>query len=377
MTSVVTEPIRCRAAVLHGRGQPFSVEEIEVDPPHEGEVMVKIAAAGLCHSDYLLVTGDLGYDGYPVVPGHEGAGVITAVGPGVTRVKVGDHVLLTFIPSCGDCHWCNRNLQLLCVRGRGSTGGWPLDRTARMRTSDGRELRQFMFISTFAEYTVCPADSCVVVPKELSLETVSVAGCAVPTGYGAAVNRGGVRPGDATAVLGVGGVGVNAVQGAKVAGASRIIAIDFDDDKLELARQFGATDVINSKGVDPVEAVLALTGGIGVNQAIVTIPSDKGLAPALEMVCRDGTVVLVGIAAGNTTTVEMPINSMILLSKRVLGSVYGNCNPRQDFPRILDLYQKGVLKLDELITSRYSLDQINEGYQDLHHGKNIRGIMVY
>lgn len=230
--------MKTRAAVLYGTNQPFQIEEIELDDPKEGEVLVHLVASGLCHSDWHLVTGDLPVN-YPIVAGHEGAGVVEKVGPGVTAVKPGDHVILTFIPSCGRCRWCSSGLTMLCDLGAGILQGQQLDGTYRMRNKDGQGLGQMCLISTFSEWTVCPVASVVPISKDLPLDKVCLVGCGVPTGFGAAINRADVQPGETVAIFGIGGVGINAVQGAAVKGAAKVIAVDLVDFKLEMAEEMG------------------------------------------------------------------------------------------------------------------------------------------
>jgi len=370
--------MKTRAAVLYGTNQPFQIEEIELDDPKEGEVLVHLAASGLCHSDWHLVTGDLPVN-YPIVAGHEGAGVVEKVGPGVTAVKPGDHVILTFIPSCGRCRWCSSGLTMLCDLGAGILQGQQLDGTYRMRNKDGQGLGQMCLISTFSEWTVCPVASVVPISKDLPLDKVCLVGCGVPTGFGAAVNRADVQPGETVVIFGIGGVGINAVQGAAVKGAAKVIAVDPVDFKLEMAEEMGATHTINNSREDPVARILELTNGIGADKTIVTIDvvQPEHIGMAYKATRKAGRTVVVGLAPVGVDRMDVPPLDLVLMQKEIVGSLYGNSNPRADLPRYLELYRTGTLKVDELITKTYTLDQINEGYQDMLEGRNIRGVIRY
>ncbi|MDI3341146.1 MAG: NDMA-dependent alcohol dehydrogenase [Sphaerobacter sp.] len=370
--------MKTRAAVLYGPNQRFQIEEIELDEPKAGEVLVHLAATGLCHSDWHLVTGDLPVN-YPIVAGHEGAGVVEQVGPGVTEVKPGDHVILTFIPSCGRCRWCSSGLTMLCDLGANILQGQQLDSTYRMHTQNGQDLGQMCLISTFSEWTVCPVASVVPIPHDLPLDKVCLVGCGVPTGFGAAVNRADVQPGETVAIFGIGGVGINAVQGAAVKGAAKVIAVDLVDFKLEMAEELGATHTINNSREDPVALIRELTNGVGADKTIVTIdvvqPEHVGMA--YRATRKGGRTVVVGLGQPTAGHIDIPPTDLVLMQKEVVGSLYGNSNPRVDLPRYLELYRAGTLKVDELITRTYTLDQINEGYQDMLEGRNIRGVIRY
>lgn len=373
--------VRTRAAVLYEAGQPFQVQEIELDEPKAGEVLVHIAATGLCHSDWHAVTGDLARLYYPVVLGHEGAGVVERVGPGVTEtsgIKPGDHVILTFIPSCGRCRFCSMGQTMLCDLGANILAGPQLDGSFRMH-ADGADLGQFCLISTFSEYTVCPVASCVVIPEDLPLDKVCLVGCGVPTGFGSAVNRADVQPGETVAIFGIGGVGINAVQGAAIKGAARIVAVDPVEFKLEMAEEMGATHTVNPNNEDPVQRVLQLTDGVGADKAIVTIGvvQPEHVGNATKCIRKGGRVVVTGTGPLNSEHVDVNVTDLVLSQKEVLGTLYGASNPRTDLPRYLELYRIGKLKVDELITKTYTLDQINEGYQDMLEGRIIKGVIDY
>lgn len=370
--------MKTRAAVLHGPNKLFSIEELELDEPKAGEVLVTMVATGICHSDWHFATGDHPAR-YPFVAGHEGAGVVEKVGPGVTEVQPGDHVLLTFIPPCGKCRWCLTGLPVLCDRGAGATIGAQLDGTYRMHTKDGQDVAQFALTSCFSEYTVAPVDALVKIEPDVPLDRACLVSCCVPTGVGAATKRGEVRAGDTVAVFGLGGVGMNAVQGAALAGAAKVIAVDVIDWKLEAAKEFGATHTINAKYDDPVQRILELTNGVGADRTIVTLGlvEPEHIGQAHRATRKAGRTVVVGLAAITTDSMKVPPADLVLLGKEVVGTLYGHVNPRVDFPYLIQLYRAGRLKLDELVTKTYKLEQINEGYQDLLEGRVIRGVILF
>jgi NDMA-dependent alcohol dehydrogenase len=371
--------MKSRAAVLYGPHQPFKVEEIEVDDPQSGEVLVHLAATGLCHSDYHMVTAEYGDLRFPMIGGHEGAGIVEKVGSNVTHLKAGDHVLLTFIPACGRCRFCSMGLSFLCDRGAGILAGQQLDGTFRMHNREGQDLGQFALISTFSEWTIVPEVSCVKVEPDLDLAKICIVGCCVPTGFGAAVNRADVQPGETVVIFGIGGVGINAVQGAAVNGAAKVIAVDVVDFKLEVAEEMGATHTINATKEDPIEKIKELTWGVGADKAIVTIDNvlPEHVGNAVKAIRKAGRAVIVGIANVQHTSIEVSPFDLVLSAKELMGSLYGNSPVQADLPRYLGLYRSGKLKVDELITRTYTLDQINQGYKDMLDGKNIRGVVVY
>ncbi|ABG06060.1 Alcohol dehydrogenase, zinc-binding protein [Rubrobacter xylanophilus DSM 9941] len=371
--------MKSRAALLYGEGQEFRVEEIEVDDPKQNEVLVHLAATGLCHSDYHMVTGEYGPLHFPMIGGHEGAGVVEKVGPGVTRVSPGDHVLLTFIPACGHCRFCSMGLSFLCDRGAAILQGPQLDGTFRMHTADGQDAGQFCCISTFSEYTVVPEASIVPIDRDLDLTKVCIVGCCVPTGFGSAVNKADVQPGETVVVFGIGGVGINAVQGAAVKGASKVVAVDPVDFKLETAEELGATHTINPNERDPVQTVVDLTNGVGADKAIITIDNvlPEHVGQAFKAIRKGGRVVVTGVARYDHQHIDVPPYELTLFAKEVVGTMYGDSPVNADLARYLELYRTGKLKVDELITRTYSHDEINQGYRDMLDGKNIRGVIVY
>ena len=369
--------MKTRAALMMEAPGIWDVREVDLDEPKEGEVLIKLAASGLCHSDDHVATGDLPVAVYPFAGGHEGSGIIERVGPSVRSVAPGDHVVTSFIPGCGRCRWCASGMQNLCDTGAILLFGAQLDGTYRMHL-DGRPVGQMSLISTFSEYTVAPEISVVKIPPDIPLDKACLVGCGVTTGWGSAVNSGAVRPGDTVIVMGIGGIGINAVQGAKHAGASNIIAVDPVAFKREKAQELGATHVAENMTAATALAQ-GMTNGQGADSAIVTVGVTKGehVGEAFTAIRKAGTVVVTGI--GNFMETGVPVNlfELALFQKRIQGSLFGASSPSKDIPRLLALYQAGVLKLDELVTRTYSLDEINEGYADMHAGRNIRGVIVF
>ena len=371
--------MKSRAAVLYGEGQEFKLEEVEVDDPRENEVLIHLAATGLCHSDYHMVTGEYGPLHFPMIGGHEGAGIVEKVGSAVTRVKPGDHVLLTFIPSCGKCRFCSMGQSFLCDMGANLVLGPQPDGAFRMHTQDGQDAGQFCHISTFSEWTVVPEASVVPVGEDLDLTKICIVGCCVPTGFGSAVNKADVQPGETVVVFGIGGVGINAIQGAHVKGASRVVAVDPVDFKLETAEEMGATHTINPNQQDVVERVTEMTNGVGADKAIITIDNvlPEHVGTAFRAIRKGGRVVVTGIARYEHQHIDVSPFELTLFAKEVVGAMYGSSPVYADLERYLGLYRAGILKVDELTTRTYTHDQINEGYQDMLDGKNIRGVIVY
>jgi S-(hydroxymethyl)glutathione dehydrogenase/alcohol dehydrogenase len=364
---------------LYGPTRSFSIEEIDVDEPKEGEVLVKLVATGLCHSDWHFATGAAPVR-FPMVVGHEGAGIVEKVGPGVSEVQPGDHVVLCSIPACGKCRWCLSGLAALCDRGILLTQGAQLDGTFRFH-KDGQDIAQFALVSAFSEYTVCPVDSVIKIDPDLPLDRACLVGCAVPTGWGAAVNRARVRPGETVAIFGTGGVGMNAVQGAALAGAEKVIAIDLVDWKLEKAKEFGATHTINPTREDPVQRIMDITHGVGADATSLTpsLVTPSLLTTATRATRKAGRTVIVGAIGRDPNEVEThPLDLMfMLMAKEVFGTIFGHNVPRIDIPRLLALYRDGKLKLDELVTRRYRLEEINQAYHDVERGQVIRGVLVF
>lgn len=367
--------MKTRAAVQYAPGEPIRVEEVELDPPGEHEVQVRVVAAGVCHSDYHVVTGEL--PSYlPMALGHEGAGIIEAIGPGVTGYHVGQHVVLSFMPACGVCRACTSGHSNLCDKGTATVPGAQLDGTYRMH-KDGKNVGQFCFVSTFSERTVVPDISLVPVSEHYPLNRAVLVGCGVLTGVGSAIHRARVRPGSIALVVGCGGVGSNIVQGAALAGAQMIIAVDIHDFKLEKARELGATHTINSRESDPLNEIRRLTGGAGVDYAFDAIALPDTTAQAYKALAKNGTLVIVGLAPATQLSLPIAPLNLVLTQKAVMGVLYGDAQPRNDIPMMLKMYETGKIKLDELVTQSYTLDQINEAYADMVSGKIIRGVIEF
>lgn len=363
-----------KAAVLYAAGAPLQIEDLTVEDPKRGEVMVRVAAGGVCHSDLHVMNGDLGAP-LPVVLGHEGAGIVEKVGDGVTDVAPGDHVLLLWRASCGHCKHCLRGRPALCEMGTSIRwSGHLTDGTSRFRRGSD-EIRHFNGVSSFGELTVVPREGLIKIDPTIPLEKAAIVGCAVMTGVGAVVNTARVAPGDSIAVIGCGGVGLNVVQGGALAGAEKIVAVDVLDNKLEYARQFGATHVVNAREGDPIEAVKEITGG-GADYVFEVIGNPKTMAQGYQMARRGGTLIVVGVAKTGAE-VSFPALSLMLDEKTVRGSLYGSCRPEFDVPRFLNLYRAGKLKLDELISREYPLAQINEAFAALGRGEVARSIIRF
>ncbi|GAB3680877.1 NDMA-dependent alcohol dehydrogenase [Saccharopolyspora tripterygii] len=368
--------MRTRAAVLLAAGKPFEVIELHLAAPKRGEVLIRMVAAGLCHSDLHLLTGDMP-SRLPMVGGHEGAGIVEEVGPGVTKVKPGDHIVCSFIPSCGVCRYCSTGRQNLCDLGANLLDGQLLDGTFRFH-HEGEDVGGMCSVGTFAEYSTLSEHSVVKIDDWLPLETAALVSCGVPTGWGSAVYTGNVRAGDTTVVYGAGGIGMNAVQGAALAGAKNVVVVEPQEFKRDAAPTFGATHVFADAGAAH-EAVVELTRGQGADQAVVTVGKvdETVVQAAFAAVGKGGTVVVTGVSPSGELTVHVPGEELTFWQKTIKGSLFGECNPQHDIKKLLGLYDQGRLKLDELITRRYRLDQVNEGYQDLVDGKNIRGVIVF
>ncbi len=326
--------MKTKAAVLWGLNEKWQVEEVELDGPKEHEVLVKLTASGLCHSDEHLVTGDIPMP-HPVVGGHEGAGVVAGIGSHVTHVAEGDSVVLSFLPSCGRCSYCARGMQNLCDLGAFLLNGPQPDGTYRFH-GRGQGLGQMCLLGTFSEYTTVPAASVVKVDDGTALDKAALVGCGVTTGFGSAVRTAEVKAGETVVVMGIGGIGINAVQGARIAGARNIVAIDPVEFKRQKAMELGAT------------------------HAVATVPEAAMLVFELTRGHMTGSIFM-----------------LTMMEKQIRGSLFGSSNAQYDIPRMLELYNKGQLKLDELITREYALEDVNQGYEDMRNGLNIRGLIRY
>jgi S-(hydroxymethyl)glutathione dehydrogenase/alcohol dehydrogenase len=362
-----------RAAVLYGFNEPFAVEEVELAAPRQGEVRVKLAASGVCHSDLSIQRGILPMPP-PRIIGHEGAGVVEEVGPGVTSVAAGDHVILSWMYPCGHCVDCGKGQPAHCQVALGAMmSGGTYDGTTRFKAR-GQDMPHW--VGSFAESTVVPETACVKIRKDAPLDKACLVGCGVMTGVGAVLNTAKVEEGATVAVFGAGGVGLNVIQGALLAGASRIVAVDLLDSKLELAREFGATDTVNASKGDADVVVRELTGGRGVDYAFEVIGSPKVIAQAFGCLARGGKAVVVG-APPFGSEVTLPAFPFSMEEKSVIGSFYGTPRFHYDMPRIIDLYMAGRLKLDQLVTRTFALADINEAMEAMEQGAVARGVIVY
>ncbi|MEK6440781.1 NDMA-dependent alcohol dehydrogenase [Pseudonocardia sp. T1-2H] len=368
--------MKTKAAVVYETGKPIEIEELELDGPKAGEVLIRYTYAGLCHSDVHISHGDMEAR-LPMVLGHEGAGIIEEVGEGVTRVKAGDHVVCSFIPNCGVCRWCATGRQSICDMGATILEGY-LPGPRFPLTGPRGEYGAMCMLGTFSQYGTIHQNSVVKVDDDLPLDKAVLVGCGVPTGWGSAVNAADVQPGETVIVSGVGGIGINAVQGARFAGAKNLIAVDPLQNKREKAMELGATHAVASIE-EAGDLARAMTNGNGADKSIVTagIVDEPIVTGAFNATGKGGTVVLTGLNRLDIANVQLPGSIMTLFRKTVKGALFGDCNPTVDIPKILGLYQSGDLKLDELITRTYTLEQVNEGYDDLLNGKNIRGVMVH
>jgi alcohol dehydrogenase (nicotinoprotein) len=366
-----------RAAVLHKPGQDWEITELDLDEPKPFEVLIRYKAAGLCHSDEHIREEGGSHIRLPLVGGHEGAGIVEAVGAGVTRVQPGDHVVTSYIPACGRCRYCSTGHQNLCDRGLYAGTGCLQDETFRFHRN-GEDYGGFCALGTFSDHTVVSEYSCVRIDDDIPFEVAALVGCGVTTGWCSAVRAGETRAGETVVIFGIGGVGINAVQGARYAGAANVIAIDPNPFKLEMASQLGAT-FTTSDLEQAREELIGLTRGQMADLAVVTVGvlEPEITADAVSLVGKAGRVVLTSVSRANTKTVSLTGSPLVGWHKRIQGSLAGGSNPIYEMPRLLDLYRSGELKLDEIITSRYALEQVNEGYRDLLAGKNIRGVILH
>ncbi|HEX7066267.1 MAG TPA: Zn-dependent alcohol dehydrogenase [Bacillales bacterium] len=364
-----------KAAVLHNYGERLKIEDVNLEKPKEGEVRVQMKAAGICHSDLHVINADLPLP-IPMVLGHEGAGIVEEVGNGVTRVKPGDHVVLNWVPECGECFYCRSGRPDMCDEAfKLATSGTMADGTTRFRYGE-QNLYQFNQTGTFTEYTVVPENGAVPIRKDVPFELACLVGCGVMTGVGAVAKTAGVEPGSTVAVIGTGGVGLNVVQGASLSGAKQIIAIDLLDKKLTMAETFGATDTVNASEEDVIQSVLDLTDGSGVDYAFEVIGRPQTVAQAYNITNKTGTAVVVGVAPPHES---VSINAFSLPSqgKTLTGSWYGQANASIDIPKLIDLYSVGKIQLEPLISHFYSLNEINEGFEELKSGRNARGVIRF
>jgi S-(hydroxymethyl)glutathione dehydrogenase/alcohol dehydrogenase len=371
--------MKTRGAIIRKAPGTYEVVDMDVDEPRHGELRVKMVASGLCHSDDHIATGDMPVGTYPLAGGHEGSGVVAQVGPGVTGFAEGDHVVFSFLPGCGRCRWCASGMQNLCDLGAMLLVGSRFnDPTSFRMHLDGQPVGQMAGLATFSEYTTVDINSAVKIPSEIPLDRACLLGCGVGTGWGSAVNSAEVQVGDTVIVMGIGGIGINAVQGAAHAGAANVIAVDPVPFKLEKAEEMGATHTFASMD-EAADFARSVTNGQGADSAIVTVGVTKAehVEQAFHAIRKAGTVVITGIGNAAEGAPPVPLMELTLMQKRLQGSLFGACAPSKDILRQIELYRSGMLKLDELITHRYTLDEVAQGYEDMHAGKLIRGVIVY
>ena len=362
-----------KAAVLFESNKPMPIVELDQSEPKTGEVRVNISAAGVCASDHHVMTGD-NPTPMPIVLGHEGAGVVDTVGPGVTMVKKGDRCVLSFVPSCGYCRSCRTGIPNICDTNR-ETGTRQYDGTCRLYTSDGTEVHQFAKLGVFAETIVIPQQACYPIPDDVPMEVAALIGCSVTTGVGGVINQPNMRAGMTVAVIGAGGVGLNAIQGAALMNASRVIVVDIHDHKLEFAYKFGATDVINAKDRDAVDVIHEMTGD-GVDFAFDTFGHKLTTEQAYKATRKGGTTVIVGLAPDGMNA-EIPLVELVRNQKTLVGSYYGSASPHETFGKLLNFYRQGRIDVGGMVTRRYKLDEINLAYEALERGEDGRGVIIF
>lgn len=368
------EELRYSAAVLHAAGERLSIEQVVTAPPAADNVLVRVRAAGLCHTDLEVVDGGLHYP-MPIILGHEAAGVVEAVGPDVTGLAPGDHVILSWNPHCGDCFYCRRDNPILCETYlRETVKGTHFDGSRPVRLSDGRPLSQLMFLGAFAEYCHVSAGQAIAIPKDVPLDRACLIGCAVMTGVGAAINVADIRPGDVAMVIGCGAVGLAAVQGACMAGAGMVIAVDLDDAKLALAKRLGADVTVNARHQDAADVARAHSAGRGADVVIEAAGSGAAFRSSVEAVRPGGSVVWLG-KTGVNDDVAFRWGSL-MQEKRIRRNSYGDARPARDFPMLAQGYLDGRLLLDDLITDRIALADINDGLDRLRRGEAIRSVVL-
>lgn len=357
-----------KAAVCYEFGKPLVVEDVEIAPPQIGEIKVRVKACAICHSDILYMEGGWGGT-LPAVYGHEAAGVVEEVGPGVTLMQPGDHVIVTLVRSCGSCYLCSQGQAHICET------KFPLDKKGPLTTKDGKPIVHGLRTGAFAEYAVVDQSQAVVLPKDVPLDSASLLSCGVITGLGAVVNTASVRPGSSVVVIGTGGVGLNSVQGGAICNAAVNIAIDVADDKLEAAKIFGATHTINSAKEDVPAAVKALTDGRGADYVFITVGNAKAIEQGYSLARNGGIVTIVGMTASGIKA-EFEAVDLAGDAKQVLGSKMGSVRLQLDVPKFVELYQQGRLKLDELISGRYPLAEINEAVASVKRGEALRNVVT-
>ena len=381
--------MKIRAAVCSGLNEPWKTEEVDIDAPGPHEVRVQMAYAGMCHSDEHLRTGDMSVapevieifgvkSMFPMIGGHEGGGIVAEIGPGVETLAVGDHVAMSFIPACGRCFWCASGRQHLCDLGMAILAG-PMMSDGQWRYHlDGQNINRMTQLGTFAEQLLANETSLVKIDPGVSLKAAALISCGLSTGFGSAVDRGGVKPGETVVVVGCGGVGSGAIQGARIAGARFIVAVDPLPFKVEKAKEIGATHGAASI-LDANFLLPELTEGRMADVVILTpgVLTGDLIAPAMQLASKDGRVVATAIAPFNQNEVTLNLFNLAMFNQALLGTVFGSCSPRVQIPNLLRLYQAGLLEVDKLITQEYTIDQVQNGYDDLAAGVNVRGVVKF
>jgi len=370
--------MKTKGALIWEFNQPWSIEEIEIGDPVKDEVKIQMEAAGMCHSDHHLVTGGIPMAGFPVLGGHEGAGIVTEVGPGVEGLEPGDHVVLSFIPSCGTCPSCQAGMRNLCDIGALLLSGTAVSDGTNRIHAKGQPVYPMTLLGTFSPYMVVHKSSVVKIDKSIPFEVACLVGCGVTTGYGSAVRTADVRPGDDVAVIGVGGVGMSALQGAVAAGARNVFVIEPVEWKRDAALKFGATHAYPDIG-SAFGGVAEVTQGLMAKKVIVTVGEldGKDIDNYVNLTSKGGTCVVTAIGSMLDTNVTLNLAMLTLMQKNLQGTIFGGGNPHYDIPQLLSMYKAGKLNLDDMITRQYKLEQINDGYTDMLEGRNIRGVIRY
>ncbi len=370
--------MKTKGALVWEQNEPWSIDEIEIGDPRRGEVTVQLETAGLCHSDHHLMTGDFPIPSFPVLGGHEGAGLVTEIGEGVENLAVGDHVVMSFIPSCGTCIPCQTGLRNLCDLGMGLLSGESVSDGSFRVTAKGRNVIAMSLLGTFAPYVVVHHTSVVKIDPTIPFDVACLVGCGVTTGYGSAVRSAAVTPGDDVTVIGIGGVGVAALQGARIAGARRVFAVDPYEWKREQALKFGATTAF-ADVAGAAAGIAEATSGLMCHKVIVTVGRSEGrdVDSWMQLTAKGGVCVVTAMGGVMDTDVTLNLAGLSLLQKSLQGSLFGGGNPQYDIPEILALYKMGHLNLDDMVTREYTLEQINDGYRDMLEGRNIRGIIRF